>query len=149
VCAPCPPGLAAVADREKLRQIALNLLSNAIRCTPAGGAVTLEAEADGDAVAVRVRDTGIGIPAERQAEIFEPFVQLDRSLTQTRDGVGLGLAISRDLARGMGGELSVCSRPGEGATFTLRLPSGRTADADGLYASGELAAHVAGPGSPV
>ena len=122
---PCDDGLAAVADREKLRQILLNLLSNAIRYTPPGGKVTLEARPDGESeVAIRVRDTGVGIPADQHAKIFEPFVQLDRSLTNVREGVGLGLAISRDLARGMRGDLTVESHVDEGSCFTLTLPRG-------------------------
>jgi signal transduction histidine kinase len=122
---PADQGLAVVADREKLRQILLNLLSNAIRYTPAGGVVTLAAEPrDDERVAIAVRDTGIGIPEDALEDVFEPFVQLDRSLTKVRDGVGLGLAISRDLARGMGGDLAVESRVGEGSCFTLTLPRG-------------------------
>jgi signal transduction histidine kinase len=119
---PCADRLAVVADREKLRQILLNLLSNAIRYTPAGGRITLAAEAHGDVVAITTRDTGVGIAADALERIFEPFVQIDRSLTSVREGVGLGLAISRDLARGMGGDITVRSRPGEGACFTLTLP---------------------------
>jgi signal transduction histidine kinase len=116
------PDLRVVADREKLRQIMLNLISNAIRHTPAGGRVTLAAEANGDnSVTLSVRDTGEGIPSEARERIFEPFVQLDRSLTQSREGVGLGLAISRDLARGMGGDLTVESEPRMGSTFLLKL----------------------------
>ncbi|HEU4630467.1 MAG TPA: ATP-binding protein [Gemmatimonadaceae bacterium] len=119
----CEPCLAVVADREKLRQILLNLLSNAIRYTSPGGRITLAAEArDEQAVAVTVSDTGIGIAPDALGRIFEPFVQLDRSLTQGREGVGLGLAISLDLARGMGGDIAVESRPGEGSRFTLTLP---------------------------
>ena len=121
----CAVDLAVLADREKLRQILLNLLSNAIRYTPAGGRIRLSARPGrGDGVvAIAVSDTGVGIPPEALAHIFEPFVQLDRSLTQVREGVGLGLAISRDLARAMGGELEVESRVGEGSTFTLTLPA--------------------------
>jgi signal transduction histidine kinase len=119
---PPDPALGALADREKLRQILLNLLSNAIRHTPSGGQITLDALAsDGDHVTVHVRDTGPGIPEAKHEEIFEPFVQLDRTLARPREGVGLGLSISRDLARGMGGELSVENRPTGGACFTLRL----------------------------
>jgi PAS domain S-box-containing protein len=119
------PELVVLADREKLRQILLNLLSNAIRYTPAGGRITMTAALqDSATVAITVRDNGIGIPVDRQDAVFEPFVQLDRSLTQTREGVGLGLAISRDLARGMDGELSVESRPGHGASFVVTLPVG-------------------------
>jgi signal transduction histidine kinase len=78
---------------------------------------------DDATVAIEVSDTGPGIPFDRQREIFEPFVQLDRSLTRTNEGVGLGLSISRDLAHGMGGELTVTSAPGEGSCFRLTLPS--------------------------
>ena len=118
--------LAARVDAEKLRQIVLNLLSNAVKFTPAGGRVTLEAEAlDGTGtVAVRVRDTGIGIPPDKLPTIFEPFVQVNAGYTRTSEGTGLGLSISRDLARLMGGELAVESREGEGSVFTLVLPRG-------------------------
>ncbi|MEP6493260.1 MAG: ATP-binding protein [bacterium] len=119
------PDVIVIADREKLRQILLNLLSNAIRYTPPGGHVVMTAVAEDDAtVAITVCDNGPGIPVDRQAVVFEPFVQLDRSLTQTLEGVGLGLAISRDLARGMGGNLSVESVQGEGACFSVTLPRG-------------------------
>jgi signal transduction histidine kinase len=70
-----------------------------------------------------VRDSGPGIPAEKQETIFDPFTQVDRRLNSPQEGVGLELAISRDLPRAMGGELSVESVPGEGSTFTLRLPT--------------------------
>jgi PAS domain S-box-containing protein len=119
--APCPSSLAVRADREKLRQVVLNLLSNAVRYTPAGGGIRLTAEPREGAIAIIVTDTGIGIPADALDRIFEPFVQLDRSLTRGRDGVGLGLAISRDLARGMGGDLVATSETGAGSTFTLLL----------------------------
>jgi signal transduction histidine kinase len=82
-------------------------------------------------VLIHVDDTGPGIPADRHAAIFEPFVQLDRTLQNPRDGVGLGLAISRDLARGMGGELSVASTVGRGSTFTVSLPRDGAAESPG------------------
>jgi signal transduction histidine kinase len=94
-----------------------------VKFTPSGGRITLSAAAAGDRVALRVQDTGVGIEAAQLADIFEPFVQLEPSLTRTTEGAGLGLAISRELARGMGGELSVASVPGEGSTFTVELPS--------------------------
>lgn len=120
-----PHGLAAVADREKLRQILLNLLSNAIRYTQEGGHVAMVgALQDETTVVITVCDNGPGIPLDQQDAIFEPFVQLDRSFKQTREGIGLGLAISRDLARGMNGDLVVDSRPGKGACFILTLPRG-------------------------
>ncbi len=116
------PDLAVLADREKLRQVMINLLSNAIRHTPAGGTITIVAAPRGNRIAIEVDDTGPGIPADRRAAVFEPFVQLDRTLSQTREGLGLGLAISRDLARGMGGELVAEETPAGGARFVLTLP---------------------------
>jgi PAS domain S-box-containing protein len=131
------------ADRDKLGQVLLNLLSNAAKFTPAvdprtGGpgrvAVSVtprpdaEEAADGTAgggfALVHVEDTGIGIPHDEQARIFEPFVQVrarGASYAQATEGTGLGLAISRDLARGMGGDLRVESAEGAGATFTVAL----------------------------
>ena len=107
---------------EKVQQIVLNLLTNSIKFTDDGGRIEVTcAEAD-EAVDINVIDTGHGIAAEKQTAIFDPFVQVDARLTRTQDGVGLGLAISRDLARGMRGDLTVRSVPGEGSTFTLRLP---------------------------
>ena len=119
----CDPGLCACADREKLDQVVLNLLGNAIKFTGRGGTVSLRCERRGEMVAIVVEDTGRGIPADRLAEIFEPFVQLDSKLTRAQDGVGLGLAISRDLARGMGGDLTAQSEVGVGSQFTLTLES--------------------------
>jgi signal transduction histidine kinase len=110
------------ADAEKMEQVLLNLISNAIKFTPAGGRIELHCRPDGAVVRVAVRDTGIGIPPDRLAEIFDPFVQVDPDLTRQRQGAGLGLAISRELARAMGGELAVESVEGAGSTFTLTLP---------------------------
>jgi PAS domain S-box-containing protein len=118
----CSRELAVRADPEKLRQVLLNLLSNAIKFTDEGGAIAIACDADRDTVRIHVRDTGIGIAADQQEKIFEPFVQVDRRLNRPMEGTGLGLAISRELARGMGGELAVESRLGEGSTFTLSLP---------------------------
>jgi signal transduction histidine kinase len=130
-----------IADREKLRQIMLNLLSNAIRYTPAGGRITLSMRPSDDKhVEIRVEDTGPGIPESRREHVFEPFVQLDRSLAQPQEGLGLGLAISRDLARGMHGDLTVGSNVGGGASFTLVLPKGATDRLADVRASGETAA---------
>ena len=110
------------ADPERVRQIFINLLSNAVKFTPPGGHITLHCQPGAGAVAFHVSDTGIGIAADKMASIFEPFVQINTRLTRTEEGVGLGLAISRDLARGMGGDLTVRSREGVGSTFTLTLP---------------------------
>lgn len=117
-----PPSLAVWADPEKLRQILLNLVGNAIKFTPPGGAISLTGYVEDDRVCILVRDTGIGIPAEQQESIFDPFVQLESRLDGPREGVGLGLPISRNLARAMGGDLNVESEPGVGSTFGLRLP---------------------------
>jgi len=79
-------------------------------------------------VSIAVRDTGVGIPADKLDSIFEPFVQLGRGLATTHEGTGLGLAVSRDLARGMGGELTVESEVGRGSVFTVTLPRGEARD---------------------
>jgi signal transduction histidine kinase len=137
---PCAAHVALIADREKLRQILLNLLSNAVRHTPSGGRIRLAAEPRPEQVAIAVEDTGPGIPADKRAEIFEPFVQLDRSLTKTREGLGLGLAISRDLARGMGGDLTVDGDFSGGARFVLVLPRGTTDPERPVERTGEMRA---------
>jgi signal transduction histidine kinase len=119
---PCDPQIFVRADAEKLQQVVLNLLTNAIKFTPSGGRITLECEADDGMAHIHVRDTGVGIPADRVHAVFEPFVQGDRALNRPHEGVGLGLAIARDLARGMGGTLRVESRLGEGSVFTVSIP---------------------------
>lgn len=123
--------LIAHADPEKLRQILLNLLTNAAKYTAAGGRVGIDCATSGrddgsdDTVRIVVWDTGYGIAGEQQEHIFEPFVQVNRGLTSPPpDGVGLGLAISRDLARGMRGDITVESTLGKGSRFALTLPSG-------------------------
>ena len=113
------------ADAEKVTQILLNLFSNAVRFTPPGGSVTVRAVPGRESsVAIHVSDTGIGIPADRLETVFDPFVQVDARLTREQSGAGLGLAISRDLARGMDGDLQVESEVGRGSTFVLTLPRG-------------------------
>ncbi len=122
---PGGPKLLAIGDSERVRQILLNLLDNAIKFTDQAGMVRAwcAAVGEGDQVGFYVSDTGRGIPPERFESIFNPFVQLDRQrMESSQQGVGLGLAISRDLARAMSGELTVESRVGEGSTFTLTLP---------------------------
>jgi signal transduction histidine kinase len=105
-----------------MQQIVLNLLSNAVKFTEPGGRVTLACTPRIDGVAIIVSDTGHGIAGDQLQRIFEPFVQVDARLARAHDGIGLGLAISRDLARGMGGDLTVESTPGAGSAFTLVLP---------------------------
>jgi len=124
----CPPDVAAIADRLKVEQVVLNLLSNAVKFTAEGGTITVFCGREVDAVTISVRDTGAGIPADKLDAIFDPFVQLGRTLTSNHEGAGLGLAISRDLARAMQGDVRVESVEGKGATFTLSLPSVRPAE---------------------
>jgi signal transduction histidine kinase len=119
--------LAVRADPERLRQVLLNLVSNAVKFTPSGGAVRISCELTPGQprpnVAIRVTDTGRGIPAERLTSVFDPFVQVDRHLTTaSQQGVGLGLAISRDLARAMGGDLEARSDEGHGSVFSVTMP---------------------------
>lgn len=115
-------GLAVVADRERLQQILVNLLSNAAKFSAHGGHVRVTAEARDHLVAIMVTDKGKGIEKSLQESIFEPFMQISAGLTRTAEGSGLGLAISRELARLMGGDVMVESEPGVGSTFTLTLP---------------------------
>jgi len=116
------PGIVARADAEKVTQILVNLLSNAIKFTPTGGHIGAEYAEVGDTVVMTVSDTGIGIVPEKLEAIFEPFVQLKEGLADREAGVGLGLAISRDLARAMSGDLTVTSVVNGGSRFTLSLP---------------------------
>jgi PAS domain S-box-containing protein len=111
-----------LADPEKLQQIVINLLGNAVKFTEPGGSITLSSEFAGNCIEIKVADTGPGIPAEKLDRIFDPFVQAERRLNQPVQGVGLGLAISQDLAQAMGGKIIVESEVGEGSTFTLSLP---------------------------
>ena len=132
---PSAAGLFFQGDEDRTRQILINLLNNALKFTPVGGTVSVDcgdaemapAEArvtvEGTWVFVRVSDTGIGIPADQIPHIFEPFTQVARGHTRPRDGSGLGLTISRRLARMMHGDLTVRSEPGNGSIFTLWLPA--------------------------
>jgi PAS domain S-box-containing protein len=109
-------------DRLRIKQVLLNLLSNAIKFTPSGGKVGVQAVPQGDAVMVTVWDTGIGIPRAEQHKLFQPFEQVDASLSRERGGTGLGLALSRRLVEAHGGHISVASTPGEGSRFTITVP---------------------------
>ncbi len=111
------------ADAERFQQILLNLLTNAIKFTPAEGRIDVNCDEDSGLVRVRVKDTGVGVREADIDRVFEPFVQIDRHLTTaTQQGVGLGLSISRELARAMQGDLTLQSTDGAGSTFTLTLP---------------------------
>jgi signal transduction histidine kinase len=98
------------------------LLINALKFTAHGGSIDVTCEADDRHVAIHVHDTGVGVAQDKLAIIFEPFVQANTSLTRQNDGLGLGLAISRELARAMDGDVTVKSALGTGSTFTLTLP---------------------------
>ncbi|HEY4215603.1 MAG TPA: ATP-binding protein [Gemmatimonadaceae bacterium] len=117
----CDPTLAVDADAEKAVQVLVNLLTNATKFTRVGE-IRMSCTVSGGMARIAVCDTGIGIGADRLASIFEPFVQIDVRLSRTSEGVGLGLAISRDLARGMAGDLTADSVLGAGSTFVLSLP---------------------------
>jgi signal transduction histidine kinase len=119
----CDDGLVVRGDRDKVQQILLNLLSNALKFTPAGGSITLRCARRDNGAVVSVEDTGQGIAADKLEWIFEPFVQVDRRYKREQEGIGLGLAISRELARAMGGDLVVHSAEGKGSTFELHLKS--------------------------
>jgi signal transduction histidine kinase len=117
--------LVARADLEKVQQILLNLLTNAIKFTATKGSIEVAAGSEKSAgVFIRVSDTGVGIPQDMLEKVFEPFMQVPGSNSRAAEGTGLGLAISRDLARGMGGDLTAASKVGEGSTFELILPAG-------------------------
>lgn len=117
----CDPDVRARTDPAKVWHILMNLLSNSRKLTETGGTVTVECALDGDRPVIRVGDSGCGIPEEKLEAVFEPFVQVDGTLTRPAEGMGLGLSISRHLARDMDGDLTVISPAGEGCTFTLSL----------------------------
>jgi PAS domain S-box-containing protein len=118
-------GADVTGDQAKIEQILLNLLSNAVKFTEPGGVIEIVCERRGECFELSVHDTGIGIPASEIGAIFEPFVQVGRSLTSKQEGAGLGLAISSDLAKAMGGDLRVDSDVDKGSTFTLSLPKAK------------------------
>jgi PAS domain S-box-containing protein len=128
------PSMCFVGDLDRVRQILVNLLSNAVKFTEPGGRVTVSCDVstspdsealfgDGPWLCIMVEDTGIGMSAEQIADVFEPFVQAETGRTRTRSGTGLGLTISRRLARLMDGDITVASAPGKGSCFKLWLPA--------------------------
>jgi signal transduction histidine kinase len=118
---PEPTTAIAVFDTVKVRSILRNLVVNAVKFT-SGGSIVLRIESTRGRLRFLVRDTGVGIPPEEQESIFEAFRQLDGSSTRSYGGIGLGLAVSRRLARVLGGDVTVESEPGVGSTFTLTIP---------------------------
>ena len=118
----CDRLLVAAGDRDRIVQICLNLLTNAMRATPRGGRVQMECLENAEHVSVIIADTGEGIPPDKLESIFSPFTQLGRALNQPKEGAGLGLSIARGLAEAMGGTLTATSAVGIGSTFVLQLP---------------------------
>jgi signal transduction histidine kinase len=116
-----PAGISVQADHRRLTQALTNLLANAIKFTPDGGRISVSARDAGRFVEVSVTDTGIGISEEDQERVFEEFTQLEAG--RRAGGTGLGLAITRQLVGAMAGSVSLQSRPGEGSTFSIRLPA--------------------------
>ena len=110
-----------ITDATKLRQILVNLLGNAIRYTDRGR-VSLRARGDGETIIFEAEDTGIGIAPEHLEQILELFWQVDQTNTKIRGGTGLGLVVTRDLARALGGDVEVKSALGRGSIFRVRLP---------------------------
>jgi len=119
-----PPGLPLVcADHDRMQQVLLNLVDNALRYTPAGGAIHIETDAASDKVHIAVVDTGEGIPPEHLAHIFTRFYRVDKSRSRAAGGSGIGLAIARHLVEAHGGTIACASAPGQGSRFTVTLPA--------------------------
>jgi signal transduction histidine kinase/DNA-binding response OmpR family regulator len=129
--AQCVEEVLVAADAERFQQILLNLITNATKFTVTGGRIDVLCDVHGESVRIRVKDTGLGVRPVDIERVFEPFVQIDRHLTSaSQQGVGLGLSISRELARAMSGELTLESVEGVGSTFTLTLPLAPKKSAD-------------------
>ncbi|MBA2685139.1 MAG: PAS domain-containing protein [Gemmatimonadaceae bacterium] len=119
----CAEELVVRADADRLRQIIINLVGNAIKFTAKDGEIVIACEREDAHVSIAVRDSGVGIAPEKLESIFEAFVQVDRKFSTNSEGVGLGLTISQEFARGMGGDLRVESEVGVGSTFIITLPA--------------------------
>ncbi len=118
-------GLTAIGDERAIEQVLLNLLDNAVKYTPAGGLVEVRGRAEGASCRIEVRDSGLGIEARHLPRIFERFYRVDKGRSREMGGTGLGLSIVKHLVTALSGEVRVTSRPGEGSTFTVLLPSSR------------------------
>ncbi|MEZ4958300.1 MAG: ATP-binding protein [Saprospiraceae bacterium] len=135
-------------DPERLQQIVANLLSNAIKFTPGGGTVTVSVEEADQQMLLKVQDTGTGIPPEKLPKIFDRFYQADPSATRQGGGTGIGLALTKELVKLSGGEISVDSQPGEGTAFLVKLPIKREAALFSLSQLGEMDLALPLPSTP-
>ena len=122
------PGLEVEGDPDQLRRLVVILVDNALRYTPAGGRVTVDAHRNDGTAVVAVSDTGIGIPADALQHVFERFYRADGARNRASGGAGLGLSIAEQLVTAHGGRISAESAPGRGSTFTISLPLGRGPD---------------------
>lgn len=114
--------LKVLADKGRLKQVIMNLLTNAVKYTESGGEIELSTKKEGQFATINVKDTGVGIPSEKIDQIFQPFTQMDNSSSSGKRGFGLGLPITKKLIHLMGGNLSVSSKPGEGSVFSVQIP---------------------------
>ena len=119
---PTDEDVIACADQDRLAQVLINLVDNAIKYSAADRVVELTLEKTEQQAMIHVRDRGIGIPLAHQNRIFERFYRVDEAMTRSRDGTGLGLAIAKSLIEGMQGRIILRSKPGEGSLFTITLP---------------------------
>jgi two-component system cell cycle sensor histidine kinase PleC len=126
-------------DHTRLKQIVLNLLTNAVKFTPRGGQVRVAARREGGRVVLTVRDTGIGM-SEPEIEIaLQPFSQVESAMTRSQDGTGLGLPLTKALTEQHGGRLTIASTPGKGTIVEVALPDASSAEARAAQAASELA----------
>jgi signal transduction histidine kinase len=119
-----PAGTTVVADRWRLEQVLTNVLDNALKYSPGGSRVEVDASVEGPSVSIRVRDRGIGVHPDHHDAIFERFHQVDQSSTRRHGGLGLGLHLARELSREAGGDIAIESTPGAGSVFTITFPAG-------------------------
>jgi two-component system sensor histidine kinase VicK len=110
------------ADRERIEQVIVNVISNSVKYTPVGGKIDVSVTSADDKISFRVKDNGIGIPEEDLGRIFERFYRVEKSRTSEMGGTGLGLAIARELIEAHGGDIQIDSRLGEGTAVTVTLP---------------------------
>jgi signal transduction histidine kinase len=117
-----PSPLPIEGDENRLRQVFINLLDNAIKYTPQGGRIIVELGQEGDKAMVRIRDSGIGITSEHQPHVFERFYRVDKARTRAEGGTGLGLSIAQSIVQSHDGEISLTSEPEIGTTVVVALP---------------------------